>query len=167
MEASFLNETHQIALEGPLKSPIERCVDIYWCFQKDLLAVPLAKIKRDTLARELTGILFQHSFSAENLFSDYDTSFAFEHMYGLTIVFENQMEHASVKHTQVMELVKGCHGQRRRTSTLKNDEERKAWIKCMQIATFNHNMSYHSALDRISVDSFSWLWTTWPYVLKI
>ena len=76
---SYPGETLQIDLVGPLKSPVHcnvlTAIDV---FTKYLFAVPLANVRADTNAREITSIFFRHNYLPKTILSDLGTSFASE-----------------------------------------------------------------------------------------
>ena len=144
---SYPGETLQIDLVGPLKSPVHRCVltaiDV---FTKYLFAVPLTNVRVDTIARELTSIFFRHSYLPKTILFDLGTSFVSELLHELTKLLEIQLEHASLKHPQTVGVVERSHSALKRILKLNTNEQWNDWFKYVQLATFIHNTSYHSAI---------------------
>ena len=100
---SFSGETLQIDLVRPLKTPVHRYVlTAIDAFTKYLFAVPLTKVRADTIAREFTSIFFRHSDLPKTILSDLGTSFVSELLPELTKLLEIQLEHASLKHPQTV-----------------------------------------------------------------
>ena len=81
---SYPGETLQIDLVGPLKSPVHRyvltAIDIFTTY---LFAVPLANVRENTIARELTSIFYRHSYLPKTILSDLGTSFVSEILHEL------------------------------------------------------------------------------------
>ena len=144
---SYLGETLQIDLVGPLKSPVHRYVltasDV---FTEYLFAVPLTNVRADTIERELTSIFFRHSYLPKTILSDLGTSFVSELFHELTKVLEVQLEHASLKHPKTLGVVERSHSALKRILKLNTFEQWNDWFKYVQLATFIHNTSYHSAI---------------------
>ena len=144
---SYPGETLQIDLVGPLKSPVHRyvltAIDV---FTKCLFAVPLTNVRADTIARELTSIFFRHSYLPKTILSDLGTSFVSELLHELTKLLEVQLEHASLKHPQTVGVVERSHSALKRILKLNTIEQWNDWFKYVQLATFIHNTSYHSAI---------------------
>ena len=145
--SSYPGETLGIDLVGPLKSPVHRYVltanDV---FTKYLFAVPLANDRADTIARELTSIFFRHSYLPTTIVSDLGTSFFSELLHELTKLLEIQLEHASLKHAQTVGVVERSHSALKRIPKLITNEQWNDWFKYVQLTTFIHNTSYHSAI---------------------
>ena len=144
---SYPGETLQIDLVGPLKSLVHRyvltAIDV---FTKYLFAVPLTNVRADTIARELTSIFFRHRFLPKTILSDLGTSFVSELLHELTKLLEIQLEHASLKHPQTVGVVERSHSALKRILKLNTNEQWNDWFKYVQLATFIHNTSYHSAI---------------------
>ena len=74
-ETSYPDELLQIDLVGPLQSPhywfVLTAIDV---FTKYLFAVPLTNARADTVARELVGQFFRHSYIPETILSDLGTT---------------------------------------------------------------------------------------------
>ena len=144
---SYPGETLQIDLVGPLTSPVRRyvltAIDV---FTKYLFAVPLTNVRADTIARGLTSIFFRHSYLPKTILSDLGTSFVSELLHELTKLLEIQLEHASLKHPQTVGVVERSHSALKRILKLNTNEQWDDWFKYVQLATFIHNTSYHSAI---------------------
>ena len=144
---SFPGETLQIDLVGTLKAPVHRyvltAIDV---FTKYLFAVPLTNVRTDTIARVLTSIFSRHSFLPETFLSDLGSSFASELLDELTKLLEIQLDHASLKHPQTVGVVERSHSALKRILKLNTNEQWNDWFKYVQLATFIHNTSYHSAI---------------------
>ena len=144
----YPDETLQIDLLGPLKSPVHRyvltAIDV---FTKYLFAVPLTNDRADTIARECTSIFFRHSYSPKTILSDLGTSYVSELLHELTKLLEIQLEHASLKHQQTVGFVERSHSALKRILKLNTNEQWNDWFKYVQFATFIQNTSYHSAID--------------------
>ena len=143
---SHPGETLQIDLVGPLKSPVHRyvltAIDV---FTKYLFAVPLTNVRAGTIARELTSIFFRHSYFPKTIFSDLGTSFVSELLHDITKLLEIQLQHANLKHPQTVGVVERSHSALKRILKFNANERWKDWFKYLQLATFIHNTSYHSA----------------------
>ena len=144
---SYPGETLRIDLVGPLKSPVHRyvltAIDV---FTKYLFAVLLTNVGGDTIASELTCIFFRHSFLPKTILSELGTSFVSEHLHELTKLLEIHFEHANLKHPQTVGVVERSHSALKRILKLNTNEQWKDWFKFVQLATFIHNTSYHSAI---------------------
>ena len=144
---SYPGETLQIDLVGPFKSPVHRyvltAIDV---FTKYSLAVPLTNVRADTIARELTSIFFRHSYLPKTILSDLGTSFVSEVLHELTKLLEIQLEHANLKHPQTVGVVERSLSALKRVLKLNTNEQWNDWFKYVQLATFIHNTSYHSAI---------------------
>ena len=146
---SYPGETFQIDLVGPVKSPVHRyvltAIDV---FTKYLFAVPLTNIRADTIARELMSIFFffHHSYLPKTIIFDLGTSFVSELLHELTKLLEIQLEHSSLKHPQLVGVVERSHSALKRILKLNTKEQWNDWFKNVQLATFIHNTSYHSAI---------------------
>ena len=145
---SYLGETLQIDLVGPLKSPVHRyvltAIDV---FTKYLFAVPLTNVRADTIARELTSIFFRHSYLPKTILSDLGTSFVSALLHELTKLLEIQLEHASLKHPQTVGVVERSHSALKRILSLNTNESWNDWFEYVQLTTFVHNTSNPSATD--------------------
>ena len=143
---SYPGETLQIDLVGPLKSPVHRyvltAIDV---FTEYLFAVPLTNVRAETLARELASIFFRHSYLPKTILSDLGTSFVSELLHELTKLLEIQLEHASLIHPQTVGVVERSHSALKRILKLNTKEQWNDCFKYVQLATFIHNTSYHSA----------------------
>ena len=115
-------------------------------FTKYLFAVLLTNVRADTIARELTSIFFRHSYLPKTILSDLGTSFVSELMHELMKLLEIQLEHASLKHPQTVGVVERSHSALERIFKLNTNEQWNDWFKYVQLATFIHNSSYHSAI---------------------
>ena len=146
----YPGETLQNDLVGPLKSPVHRyvltAVDV---FTKYLFAVPLTNVRENTIARELTSIFCRHSYLPKTILSDLGTSFFSELLHELTKLLENQLEHTSLKHPQKVGVVERSHSAFERILKLNTNEQWNDWFEYVQLATFIHNTSYHSAIGCI------------------
>ena len=144
---SYPGETLRIDLVGPLTSSVHRyvltAIDV---FTKYLFAVPLTNVRADTIARELTSIFFRHSYLPKTIHSDLGTSFVSELLHELTKLLEIQLDHASLKHPQTVGVVERSHSALKRILKLNTNEQWNDWFKYVQLATFIHNTSYHSAI---------------------
>ena len=144
---SYPGELLQIDLVGPLKSPHYRyaltAIDV---FTKYLFAVPLTNVRADTIARELTSIFFRHSYLPQTILSDMGSSFVSELMHELTKLLEVELKHATLKHPQSVGVVERAHSSLKRILKLNTNEQWNDWYKYVQLATFIHNTSYHSAI---------------------
>ena len=144
---SYPGETLQIDLVGPLKSTVHRyvftAIDV---FTKYLFDVPLNNVRADTTARELTSIFFRHSYIPKTILSDLGTSFVSELLHELTKLLEIQLDHASLKHPQTVGVVERSHSALKRFLKLNTNEQWNDWFKYVQLATFIHNTSCHSAI---------------------
>ena len=140
-------ETLQIDVVGPLKSPVHRyvltAIDV---FTKYLFAVPLTNVTADTIARELTSNFLRHCYLPKTIFSDLGTSFASDLLHELTKLLEIQLEHASLKHPQLVGIVERFHNALKRILKMNTIEQWNDGFKYVQLATFVHNTSYHSAI---------------------
>ena len=67
-------------------------------------------------------------------------------MHELTKLHEIQLEHASLKHPQTVGVVERSHSALKRILKLITNEQWNDWFKYVQLATFIHNTSYHSAI---------------------
>ena len=115
-------------------------------FTKYLFAVPLTNVRADTIARELTSIFFRHSYLPKTFLSDLGTSIVSELLHELTKLLEIQLEHASLKHPQTVGVVERSLSALKRILKLNTNEQWNDWFKYVQLATFIHNTSYHSAV---------------------
>ena len=144
----FPGETLQVDLVRPLKSRIDRfvltAIDV---FSNYLFAVPLKNVRADTIARELTTIFFRRSFLPKTILPHWRISFVSELLNDLTKLLEVQMQFASLKHPQMVGVVELSHSPLRRILSLNTNEQWNNWLKYVQIAIFNRNMSYHSAIS--------------------
>ena len=144
---SYHGETFQTDLVGPLKSPVHRyvltAIDV---FTKYLFAVPLKNVRADTIAPELTSTFLRHSYLPKTILSDLGTSFVSELLHELTKLLEVQIYHASLKHPQTVGDVERSHSALKRILKLNTNEQWNDWFKYVQLATFIHNTSYHSAI---------------------
>ena len=64
----------------------------------------------------------------------------------ITKLLEIQLEHASLKHPQTVGVVERSHSALKRILKLNTNEQWNDWFKHVQLATFIHNTSYHSAI---------------------
>ena len=146
-ETSFPGEMLQIDLVGPLQSPHYRyvltAIDV---FTKFLFAVPLTNARADTIARELVGIFFRHSYIPETILSDLGTTFVSELFHELTKLLEVQLKHASLNHPQTVGVVERSHGALKRILKLQTNEQWNDWYKYVPLAAFIHNTSFHSTI---------------------
>ena len=146
---SYADETLQTDLVGPLKSPVHcymlTATDV---FTKVLFALPLTIVRSDTTARYLTSISFPHSNSPKTFLCDLGTSFFSELLHGLTKLLKIQLELASLKRLQTVGVVERFHTALRQYFKLNTYEQKNDWCKYVQLDTFIHNTSYHSAIDR-------------------
>ena len=144
---SFPGETLQINLVGPLQSPLYKyaltAIDV---FTKYLFAVPLTNVRADTIARELTSIFFRHSYLQKTILSDLGTSFVSDLLHKLTQLLKFKLEHASLKHPQTVGVVERSHSALKSILKLNTNEQWNDWFKYLQLATFIHYTSYHSAI---------------------
>ena len=132
---------------GPLKSPVHRYVLRAIDAQtKYLFAVPLTNVRADTIVRELTSIFFRHSYLPKTLLSDLETPIVSELLHEITKLLELQVEHASLKQPQTVGVVERSHSALELILKLNTTEQWNDWFKYLQIATFIHNTSYHSAI---------------------
>ena len=115
-------------------------------FTKYLFPVPLTNVRADTIAGELTSIFFRHSYLPKTILSDLGTSFFSEIFHDLTKLNEIQLEHASLKHPQTVGVVERSHSALKRILKMNTKEQWNDWLKYVQLATFIHNTSYHSAI---------------------
>ena len=106
----------------------------------------MTNVRADTIARELTSILFRHSYLPKTILSDLETSFVSELLLELTKLLEIQLEHDSLKHPQTVGVVERSHSALKRILNLNTNEQWNDWFKYVQLATFIHNTSYHSAI---------------------
>ena len=144
---SYPGETLQIDLVGPIKSPVHRhvltAIDV---FTKYLFAVPLTNVRADTIARESTSIFCRHIYLPKTILFDMGTSFVSELFHELTKLIEIQLEHASLKHPQTVGVVERSHSALKRILKMNTNEKWNDWSKYVQLATFIHNTSHHSAI---------------------
>ena len=144
---SYPGETLQIDLVAPLNSPVHRyaltAIDV---FTKYLFAVPSTNVRADTIARELRSIFFRHSFLTKTILFDLGTSFVSELLHELTKMLEIQLEHASLKHPETVGVVERPHSALKRILQLNTNQQWNDLFKYVQLATFIHNTSYHSAI---------------------
>ena len=91
----------QIDIVGPLKSPVDNFVltgiDV---FSKYLFAAPMTNASADTVARELTKMLFTHSYVPKRILSDLGSVFTSKLIHELTGLLDIQIGHATLKHPQ-------------------------------------------------------------------
>ena len=144
---SFPSELLQIDLVGPLQSPHYRyaltAIDV---FTKYLFAVPLTNVRADTIARELVGIFFRHSYIPDTILPDLGTTFVSELFHELTKLLEVQLKHASLKHPQTVGVVERSHSALKRILKVQTDEQWNDWYKYVPLACFIHNTSFHSTI---------------------
>ena len=88
-----------------------------------MFAVPLTNVRADTIARELTSIYFRHSYLRKTILSDLGTSFVSELLHELTKLLEIQLEHASLKHRQLVDVVERSHCTLKRILNLNTNEQ--------------------------------------------
>ena len=67
-------------------------------------------------------------------------------MHELTKLLEIQLDHASLEHPQKVGVVERSHSALKRILKLNTNERWNDWFLYVQLATFMHNMSYHSAI---------------------
>ena len=67
-------------------------------------------------------------------------------MHELTKSLDIQLENANKKHPQVVGVVERSHSAPNPILKLKINEQRHDWFKYVQLVTFIHNTSYHSAV---------------------
>ena len=79
-------------------------------------------------------------------FFDLGTSFVSELLHELTKLLEFHLEHARLKHPQTVGVVESSHSALKRILKLNTNEQWNDWFKYVQLATFIHNTSYHSAI---------------------
>ena len=146
-ETSFPRELPQIDLVGPLQSPHYRyaltTIDV---FNKSLFALPLTNVRADTIARELVGLFFRHSYIPDTILSDLGTTFVSELFHELTRLLEVQLKHASLKHPQTVGVVERSHSALKQILKLQTDEQWNDWYKYVPLACFIHNTSFHSTI---------------------
>ena len=144
---SYPGDMLQIDLVGPLKSPMYTyfltAVDV---FSENLFAVPLTNGRADNVARALTTIFFQHSYMPSKIHSDLGTAFVSELIHELTKMLKICLEHASLKHPQIVGVVERSHSALKRILKLNTNEQWNDWHKYVSLATFIHNTSYHFAI---------------------
>ena len=144
---SYPGEKFQIDLIGPLKLPVHRyvltAIDV---FTKYLFAVPLTDVRADTIARDLTSIFFRHSYLPKTIHFNLGTSFDSELLHEIMKLLEIELEHASLEHPQTVGLVERSHCAVKRILKLNANEQWNDWFKYVQLATFIHNTSCHSAI---------------------
>ena len=61
-------------------------------------------------------------------------------------MLEIQLDHARLKHPQTVGVVERSHSALKRILKLNTNEQWNDWFKYVQLATFIHNTSYHSAI---------------------
>ena len=146
-ETSYPGELLQIDLVGPLQSIHYRyaltAIDV---FTKYLFAIPLTNVRAETIARELVGIFFRHSYIPEIILSGLRTTFVSELFHELTKLLEVQLKHASLKHPQTVGVVERSHSALKRILKLETNEQWNDWYKYVPLALFIHNTSYHSTI---------------------
>ena len=144
---SYPAGTFQIDLVGLLKLPVHRyvltAIDV---FTEYLFAVPLTNVRANTIAREPTVIFFRHSYLPKTILSDLAASFVSEPLHELTKVLEIQPKYASLKHPQRVGVVERSHSALKRILKVNSNEQWNDWFKYVQLATFIHRTSYHSAI---------------------
>ena len=69
-----------------------------------------------------------------------------ELLHELKKLLEIQLEHASLKHPQTVGVVERSQSALKRILKLNTNEQWNDWFKNVQLATFIHNTSYHSAI---------------------
>ena len=108
----------------PLQSPHDHyvltAIDV---FTKYLFPVPLTNVRADTIARELTLIIFRHSYIPGTILSDLGTSFVSELMHELAKLPEVKLKHASLKHPQTVGVVERSHGALKRILKLNTNDQ--------------------------------------------
>ena len=115
-------------------------------FTKYLFAVPLTNVRADTIAQELTSIFLRHGYLTKTMLSDLGTSYVPELLHELTKLLEIHLEHASLKHPKTVGVVERPHSALKRILKMNFNEQWNDWLKYVQLATFIHNTSYHSAI---------------------
>ena len=80
-------------------------------------------MSEQTIARELTSILFRHSYLPRTILSDLETSFVPELLHKLTKLVEIQLKHASLKHPQTVSVVERSHSALKRILKLNTNEQ--------------------------------------------
>ena len=114
-------------------------------FTKYLFAVPLTNVRAGTIASELTSLFFRHSYLPKTILSDLGTPFVSELLHALTKLLEIQLDHASLKHPQVVGGAERSHSALKRIVKLNTIEQWKDWLKYVHLTAFIRNASYHSA----------------------
>ena len=112
-----------------------------------MFAVPLTNVRADAIAREITSIFFRHSYLQKTILSDLETSFVSELSHELTKLLEIQLEHASLKHPQTVGVAERSRSALKRILKLNTNKQWNGWFKSLQLATFIHKTSYHSAIS--------------------
>ena len=115
-------------------------------FSKYLFAVPVTSAHAGTVAKDLVSIFFQHSYIPTKNFSDLGTSFIAELIHELSKLLEIQLKHASLKHPQTIGVFERSHAAFKRILKLNTDEKWTTGYRYVDLATFNHNTSYHSSI---------------------
>ena len=116
-------------------------------FTKYLFAVPLTNGSADTVARELVKTFFQHSYLPTTILSDLGTTFTSSLMAELTKLLEIKLNHATLKHPQIIGVVKRSHVPLKKILKLNTGDQGNDWHKYAPLETFIHNTSYHSSIN--------------------
>ena len=78
--------------------------------------------------------------------TDLGISFVSELLHKLLKLHENKLEHARLKHPQLVGVVEHSHNALRRISKVNTNEQWEDYLKYVQLTTFSHVTSYPSAI---------------------
>ena len=140
---SFAGEILQNDLADPWKSPVHCCLCSYWSFYKLLICCLFAEYQSRRHWAWTYVHIFRHSHLPKN-----DSLWSGDFRFWID-AWNNEilLEHASLKHPQTVRVVERFHIPLERIPKFNTNEPWNDWCKYVQLATFIHNLSCHSAIS--------------------
>jgi hypothetical protein len=115
-------------------------------FSKYLFAVPMTKVDAVSVAQALVSLFLRHSYIPTVIVTDLGSVFTSNLLTELTYMLEIRLRHATLKHAQTIGLLEKSHEAFKRVLKLYENPTHKTWHQYVNVATFVHNTTYHTAL---------------------
>ena len=137
----------QNIIVGPLKSPVYKFVltgtDV---LSKCLFVAPLTNASANSVATELTMMIFVHSYIPKNFLADLGKTFKSDLMHRLAALLEIQINHATLKHPQTIGLLEQSHGPLKRFLKLNTIKQWSVWLRYVPP---QHSSTIHRNLHQL------------------
>ena len=115
-------------------------------FSKYLFATSLRNASAPNVAKQLFHMLMRSAYIPKIVLSDMGTAFTARVMTELSRLLEIKLEHATVRHPQIVRSIERFHASLKQYLGIYETKIKRDWHNYVDLAVFVHNTSYHASI---------------------